>query len=97
MPVSPAYTIRYTPHKGWQTVIYRLQIPTISNTAILKILKLENFPSAAVGCVEREYRSHQYLNTPGIIKCYSLNCFYDLSRMLLADFDGRSIEQILSI
>jgi hypothetical protein len=89
MPVSPAYTIRYAPHTGWQSVIYRLQIPTISNTAILKFLKLENFPSAAVGCIECEYQIHQYLNASGIIKCYNRDIFYSILQMLLADFGGR--------
>jgi hypothetical protein len=90
MPISSKYTIRYTRHTGWQTVIYRLQILSISNTEILEFIKLENFLRAAIGYLNREDRIHQDLNDLGIIKGYSLKGFYDLLQMLLADLGCRS-------
>jgi hypothetical protein len=80
------YTIRYTMKKVCQSVIYRLQILTISNTAILHPIELQNLSIATIVCLERDDRIYQYSNPPGIVNNCHVYRFDCLLRRLLKYF-----------
>lgn len=91
----PGYTLRSTLHEGFQTIIYRLQIPTPPNSAILKLLKLEDPPLEAIARLKHEYQIQKNFNDSGIVKAYSIDTFDGRLGLLLEDFGGISLKQIL--
>lgn len=90
------YTICSTLHEGFQTTIYRLHIPNPPNSAILKLLKLEYPPIEAIIRLKHEYQIQKNFNDPGIVKAYSLDTFEGRLGLLLEDFGGISLKQMLS-
>jgi PAS domain S-box-containing protein len=91
----PGYTIRSTLHEGFQTIIYRLQIPTPPNSAILKLLKLEDPPLEAIARLKHEYQIQKNFNDSGIVKAYRIDTFDGRLGLLLEDLGGISLKQIL--
>ncbi|MGL5058726.1 MAG: protein kinase domain-containing protein, partial [Microcoleus sp.] len=96
MPDRSIYTIQHILHQGFQTIIYRVQVPAIPNPVILKLLKLENPTPETIDRLKREYQIHKQLNDFSIVKAYSLDTFDGRLGMLIEDFGGVSLKQILS-
>lgn len=89
------YTIRSTLHEGFQTIIYRLHISTSPNSAILKLLKFEDPSLEAISRLKHEYQIQKNFNDYGIVKVYSIDTFNGRLGLLLEDFGGISLKQML--
>ncbi|MBU7582622.1 MAG: AAA family ATPase [Nostoc sp. TH1S01] len=97
MPHLTEYPIISTLHEGIQTIIYRTQIPGTTQKLILKLLKKEYPSLEAFTRLKSEYLIQQALNCPYIVKAISLENFEHRVGLLLEDFDGQSLAQILQI
>ncbi|NJS11939.1 MAG: AAA family ATPase, partial [Microcoleus sp. CSU_2_2] len=89
------YQIHSTVHEGIETIIYRVKMPTHQETSILKLLKAEYPTLDAMTRIKHEYRIRQHLENPGLVKVISLETFDNRLGLLLEDFNGESIEQMM--
>jgi len=96
MPDRSGYTIDSILHEGVQTIIYRLRLATLDRSAILKLLKSEYPPLADITSLKHEYQIQKDLDDPSIVKAYSIETFDDRLGVLLEDFGGVSLKQMLS-
>ncbi|MEG3968634.1 AAA family ATPase [Microcoleus sp. T2B6] len=90
------YQIHSTLHEGIETIIYRGKIPTHQDTTVLKILKAEYPTLDAITRIKHEYRIRQHLDHPGLVKVLSLETFDNRLGLLLEDFEGESLDRLLS-
>ncbi|WP_414562893.1 MULTISPECIES: AAA family ATPase [unclassified Anabaena] len=97
MPNLTAYQINPPLHEGIQTVIYRTQIPNTQQPAILKVLKNEYPTLEAFTRIKNEYQIQQNLDHPHIVKIISIETFDNRVGLLLEDFGGQSLAQLLEI
>jgi len=89
------YQITSTLHEGVETIIYRGQTPTDSPPAILKVLKAEYPTIEAITRLKHEYQIRQNLDSEQIVKAISLETFDHRLGMVLEDFGGQSLAQLL--
>ncbi|BAY16554.1 multi-sensor signal transduction multi-kinase [Anabaenopsis circularis NIES-21] len=89
------YPIKATLHEGIQTIIYRTQIPETQQQVILKLLKNEYPKLEAFTRLKNEYLIQQNLDSPYIIKAICLENFEHRVGLILEDFGGQSLAQIL--
>ncbi|MBD1906571.1 trifunctional serine/threonine-protein kinase/ATP-binding protein/sensor histidine kinase [Funiculus sociatus GB2-A5] len=97
MQTISEYEIQSTLHEGIQTIIYRGQTPTHQQPTILKLLKAEYPTLEAITRLKHEYQIRQSLDHPGIVKVLSLETFNNRQALLLEDFGGNSLAQLLRI
>ncbi len=90
------YQIHSTLHEGIETIIYRGKIPAQQETTVLKILKAEYPTLDAITRIKHEYRIRQHLDHPGLVKVFSLETFDNRLGLLLEDFNGESIDRLMS-
>ncbi|HEY9711443.1 MAG TPA: serine/threonine-protein kinase PknK, partial [Oculatellaceae cyanobacterium] len=95
MKVLFQYQIHATLHEGVETTVYRGQTPTRQGSTILKLLKAEYPTLEAITRLKHEYQIRQNLDHPGIIKVVSLETFNHRLALLLEDFGGDSLAQLL--
>ncbi len=95
MKVLFQYQIHATLHEGVETTVYRGQTPTRQGSTILKLLKAEYPTLEAITRLKHEYQIRQNLDHPGIIKVLSLETFNHRLALLLEDFGGDSLAQLL--
>ncbi|GAX34206.1 trifunctional serine/threonine-protein kinase/ATP-binding protein/sensor histidine kinase [Nodularia sp. NIES-3585] len=91
------YEIKSTLHEGIQTVIYQIQIPNTQQRVVLKVLKNEYPTLEALTRLKNEYQIQQDLDHPHIVKAISLETFDNRMGLLLEDFGGESLAQILQL
>ncbi|YAF95934.1 MAG: AAA family ATPase [Nodularia sp. CChRGM 3473] len=91
------YQINSTLHEGIQTIIYQTQIPNTKQPVILKVLKNEYPTLEAFTRLKHEYQIQQGLNHPNIVKAISLEIFDHRVGLLLEDFGGQSLAQLIQI
>lgn len=97
MQTISEYQIQSTLHEGIQTIIYRGQTPTHQQPTILKLLKAQYPTLEAITRLKHEYQIRQSLDHPGIVKVISLETFNNRQALLLEDFGGDSLAQLLRI
>ncbi|MBD2522994.1 ATP-binding sensor histidine kinase [Nostoc sp. FACHB-133] len=95
MPNRTGYPINSTLHEGIQTIIYQTQMPKTQQRVILKLLKNEYPTLEAFTRLKNEYQIQQGLDHPNIVKSISLETFNNRVGLLLEDFGGKSLAQIL--
>ncbi|MBE8997673.1 AAA family ATPase [Nostoc sp. LEGE 12447] len=95
MPNRTGYTINSTLHEGIQTIIYQTQMPKTQQRVILKLLKNQYPTLEAFTRLKNEYQIQQGLDHPNIVKSISLETFDNRVGLLLEDFGGQSLAQIL--
>ncbi|ACC82463.1 trifunctional serine/threonine-protein kinase/ATP-binding protein/sensor histidine kinase [Nostoc punctiforme] len=95
MPNRTGYPINSTLHEGIQTIIYQTQMPKTQQRVILKLLKNEYPTLEAFTRLKNEYQIQQGLEHPNIVKAISLETFANRVGLLLEDFGGQSLAQIL--
>ncbi|MEH2197755.1 trifunctional serine/threonine-protein kinase/ATP-binding protein/sensor histidine kinase [Nostoc sp.] len=95
MPNPTGYQINLTLHEGIQTILYQTQMPKTQQRVILKLLKNEYPTLEAFTRLKNEYQIQQGLDHPNIVKAVSLETFDNRVGLLLEDFDGQSLAQIL--
>ncbi|MBD2449153.1 AAA family ATPase [Nostoc sp. FACHB-152] len=91
------YQINATLNEGVQTIVYRAQMPEKQQRVILKLLKNE-FPTLeAFTRLKNEYQIQQGLDHLNIVKAIALENFDHRVGLLLEDFGGQSLAEILKI
>ncbi|MEH1999452.1 MAG: AAA family ATPase [Nostoc sp.] len=95
MPNRTGYQINSTLHEGIQTIIYQTQTPKTQERVILKLLKNEYPTLEAFTRLKNEYQIQQGLDHPNIVKAISLETFNNRMGLLLEDFGGQSLTQLL--
>jgi predicted ATPase/signal transduction histidine kinase len=95
MPTRAGYPINAILHEGIQTIIYRTQIPTTQQPVILKLLKNEYPSLEAFTRLKHEYQIQQNLDHPNIVRAISLETLGNRVGLLLEDFGGQSLGQLL--
>ncbi|MDB9372458.1 ATP-binding sensor histidine kinase [Nodularia sphaerocarpa] len=91
------YQINSTLHEGIQTIIYQTQIPNTQQPVILKVLKNEYPTLEAFTHLKNEYQIQQSLDHPNIVKVISLETFDHRIGLLIEDFGGESLAQLLKL
>ncbi|GAB4175551.1 MAG: AAA family ATPase [Coleofasciculaceae cyanobacterium] len=89
------YQIDSTLHESVEKIIYRAKTPTHQESIILKLLKSEYPSLEAITRIKHEYQIRQNLDHPNIVKALSLETFNHRLALLLEDFGGSSLDQIL--
>ncbi|NDJ21141.1 AAA family ATPase [Nostoc sp. B(2019)] len=97
MPNCTGYQINSTLHEGIQTIIYQAQTPKTQQQFILKLLRNEYPTLEAFTRLKNEYQIQQSLDHPNIVKAISLETFENRVGLLLEDFGGQSLAQLLQI
>ncbi len=95
MPNRTGYQINSTLYEGIQTIIYQVQRPKTQQRVILKLLKNEYPTLEAFTRLKNEYQIQQGLDHPNIVKAISLETFENRVGLLLEDFGGQSLAQLL--
>ncbi|HYW18818.1 MAG TPA: AAA family ATPase [Nodularia sp. (in: cyanobacteria)] len=91
------YQLKSTLHEGIQTIIYQTQIPNTQQPVILKVLKNEYPTLEAFTRLKNEYQIQQGLDHPNIVKAISQETFVHRIGLLLEDFGGQSLAQIIQL
>jgi predicted ATPase len=89
------YPINSTLHEGVETVIYRGQKSTHRPATILKLLKAEYPTLEAITRLKHEYQIRKNLDSEQIVKTISLETFDNRLGLVLEDFAGESLGQLL--
>ncbi len=89
------YQINSILHEGIQTIIYQTQTPKTQQRVILKLLKNEYPTLEAFTRIKNEYQIQQTLDHHNIVKAISLETFDNRVGLLLEDFGGQSLAQVI--
>ncbi len=95
MPILSEYQIHSTLHEGAETIIYRGPTLGDHSATILKVLKAEYPTLEAITRLKHEYQIRQNLDSEQIVKAISLETFDHRLGMILEDFGGESLGQLL--
>ncbi|HEY9905965.1 MAG TPA: AAA family ATPase [Candidatus Sericytochromatia bacterium] len=95
MKALSQYQIHSTLHEGVETIVYRGQTQTCQKPTILKLLKAEYPTLEAITRLKHEYQIRQNIDHPSIVKVLSLETFDHRLALLLEDFGGNSLSQLL--
>jgi predicted ATPase/signal transduction histidine kinase/tRNA A-37 threonylcarbamoyl transferase component Bud32 len=95
MQILSQYQIHSTLHEGAETIIYRGQTSTDSPATILKVLKAEYPTLEAITRLKHEYQIRQKLDSEHIVKAICLETFDHRLGLILEDFGGESLGQLL--
>jgi len=92
----PGYQISAPISDGLNTCVYRGIRESDEQPVIIKILKAE-FPTLEeITRLKNEYKITQHLHVESIVKSYSLETYQNRFALILEDFGGQSLNQILS-
>jgi len=92
----PGYQISASISDGLNTCVYRGIRESDEQPVIIKILKAE-FPTLEeITRLKNEYKITQHLHVESIVKSYSLETYQNRFALILEDFGGQSLSQILS-
>lgn len=89
------YEIQATLHEGVEKIVYRGKSPTHQESIILKLLKSEYPRIEAITRIKHEYQIRQNLEHPNIVNVLSLETFNHRLGLVLEDFGGSSLDQLL--
>jgi predicted ATPase/signal transduction histidine kinase/tRNA A-37 threonylcarbamoyl transferase component Bud32 len=92
----PGYQIQEQIQVGISTDVYRCYDERQRKSVIVKILKKEYPSLEEIARLRQEYKIIQNLDYEGIVKPYSLEEFQHQLALILEDFDGQSLKQLLS-
>ncbi|MEG4068639.1 AAA family ATPase [Microcoleus sp. Pol11C2] len=97
MIILPGYTIAETLYEGDRTVVYRGIRERDRQPVILKIIKNEYPHIEEITRLRQEYTIPQKLDVPGIVKPYNLVTYHNSFALILEDFGGQSVSELLKI
>ncbi len=95
MIILPGYTIAETIYEGDRTVVCRGIRERDRQPVILKMIKDEYPNIEEITRFRREYAIPQKLDVPGIVKPYNLVNYENSFALVLEDFGGQSVSQLL--
>lgn len=84
-------------HSGLSTVIYRAYDQFKQRPIIIKIPKSEYPTLEEITRFRQEYSINQSINYEGIVKTYNLEKYRNGFALILEDFGGQSLSQILAV
>ena len=94
--ILPGYQISAPISDGLNTSVYRGIRASDKQPVIIKLLKAE-FPTLEeITRLKNEYKITQHLHVESIVKSYSLETYQNRIALILEDFGGQSLSQILS-
>jgi serine/threonine protein kinase len=82
-------------HEGVATIIYRSTRLLDQNSVIIKILTTDNPTIAEISSIKQEYLIAENLEIEGIVKPLSLETYQNRLALVLEDFGGISLKQLL--
>ncbi len=92
----PGYQISTSISEGFNTSVYRGIRQSDEQPVIIKILKSE-FPTLEqITRLKNEYKITQHLHVESIVKSYSLETYQNRLALILEDFGGNSVSQMIS-
>ncbi|MGL5065879.1 MAG: trifunctional serine/threonine-protein kinase/ATP-binding protein/sensor histidine kinase [Microcoleus sp.] len=93
--ILPDYTIDTSISEGCNTSVYRGIRKSDAQPVIIKILKAE-FPTLEqITRLKNEYKITQHLYAESIVKSYSLETYHNRLALILEDFGGQALSQII--
>lgn len=91
----PGYTVLDVLHRGAKSTVYRARRLRDQAPVVIKaVTPHDSSPAAALSL----YREHEILNPldlPGIVRSYGVERFQDVHALILEDFGGVSLKQII--
>ncbi|MBW4562811.1 MAG: AAA family ATPase [Mojavia pulchra JT2-VF2] len=90
------FTITSLLKEGSKAVLYRGIRDKDQTLVIIKGLRPEACNLRNIEQLKHEYVIAQRLNTPAVVKAYSLELHQGIPYLILEDFEGRSLDQLLS-
>ncbi|MDC0677624.1 AAA family ATPase [Sorangium atrum] len=95
MPESPRYLVVEVLHQGAETILYRARRAEDGRPVVLKVLRRDHASPRALGRLQHELEVARALDSPVVIKAYGIEPFRDQVTLVLEDFGGRSLDQLL--
>ncbi|MGB3204454.1 MAG: AAA family ATPase, partial [Crinalium sp.] len=91
----PGYQIKELIYESPQTLVYQ-GLDIDDKPVIIKVLNAD-FPTLdEITRLKQEYIISRHLNCPGIVKTYSLENYQNSFALILEDFGGKSLRQLLA-
>ncbi len=95
VPIT-GYQLTEVIHEGTHTILYRGHRQADQQSIILKLLKADSPSLEAITRIKQEYQIRQGLDVAGIVQCYSLESHQNRLFLVLEDFGGSSLQQLLA-
>ncbi|MDM8558082.1 AAA family ATPase [Candidatus Parabeggiatoa sp. HSG14] len=96
MLTLPHYQIDHQIYESVNSLVYRGYRKKDNQQVILKMLK-QDYPSLAeLTCYQQEYEVTHDLNLAGVIKTYGIEKYQNTLVIILEDFGGESLKQLLA-
>lgn len=96
MNTLPGYDIVEKIHEGTRTVVYRAYSQQRQQPVIIKVLQAEYPLLEQITRLRHEYLIPSTLDCEGVVKPYGLEPYNHSFALILEDFDGESLKQVLS-
>ena len=91
----PGYEIDQKIYEGLKTAVYRGTSNRQEQSVIIKVLKAEYPSIEQIASLRQEYAITQDLNCEGVVKYYALENYRHSFALILEDFGGQSLNQLL--
>lgn len=83
-------------YKGIHTILYRGHRQADQQPIVLKVLKADAPSLEAITHIKQKFQIRQGLDIAGIVRCYSLKTHFNGLLLVLEDFGGTSLKQLLA-
>lgn len=94
--MSKSYNITEKLHEGSETIVYR-GVRNIDNLPVVVKAPKNNVPHPReIAKLTHQFEIIKDIKIPGIITAYEMERNQDSARLIMEDFNGRSLQQILS-
>ncbi|KYF88326.1 protein kinase, partial [Sorangium cellulosum] len=95
MPVLSQYVALEVIHEGADTILYRARHRQSDRPVVLKVLRRDHASPRALGRLHHEHEVARALDTPAVVKPCAIEALGDQVALVLEDFGGRSLDQLL--
>ncbi|WP_437730725.1 AAA family ATPase [Sorangium sp. So ce1335] len=95
MPGRSTYVDLEVLHEGADTVLYRARQRQDGRPVVLKVLRRDHASPRALRRLRHEHEIAGALDTPAIVKPHAIEAFGDQVALILEDFGGRSLDELL--
>ncbi|XXY52046.1 AAA family ATPase [Sorangium sp. So ce269] len=95
MPVLSQYVALEVIHEGADTILYRARHRQSARPVVLKVLRRDHASPRALGRLHHEHEIARALDTPAVVKPCAIEALGDQVALVLEDFGGRSLDQLL--
>ena len=97
MITIPNYQITQKIYESAKSLVYRGICSENNQPVILKVLKADYPTKEELSRYRQEYEITRSLNLPGVIKAYRLEKYQNTLIIILEDFGGESLKQLMTI